>query len=291
MGVRVLGYRIGLFTLLRELQYTFSRAVQEPLAATYVPVFQELREQWKLILLEEIEILDALAHAQAAVDKADGGLDGFAGRVSRAVDDHTSGNTRKQLRTALLKNKPLGKFRRPVLGGQLQSMTDWSETLTKCGVPALVAMAPEADALVAAGQSAEELRKKAQGKNRDFRDIGARKQFIDKVNGARKESHGGLAKLPFQHATLTSSFADGFFYSEPPREEEETIDEVKTSIAELLAQLEERQAFLKKLEEEAENEAKAAAEQAAQAQTAEDLEAQAQALLAQAAALKAKLKK
>ncbi|MDI1432153.1 hypothetical protein [Polyangium sorediatum] len=260
------------------------------MAAPHLPIFQALREEWKIILLEEIAILDLLSLAQAAVDRADGGLDTFAGRVSRTVDDHTHGNTRKQLRTALFKNKPLGKFRRPVLGGQLAAMADWSDTLMKCGVPALVSFAPEADTLIAAGRNAEELRKKAQGKNRDFRDIGMRKQFIDKVNAARKESHGGLAKLPFQDTTLPPDFADGFFYSDPPREEEETIDEVKTSIAELLAQLEERQVLLKKLEEEAEAEAKAAAEQAAQAQAAEDLEAQARALLAQAAALKAKIK-
>ncbi|MDI1478590.1 hypothetical protein [Polyangium sp. y55x31] len=291
MAARSLAYRIGLFTLLRELQYTLSRARQEPHAAVYVPVFQGLHEEWKLVLLEEIEILDAVSRAQATVDKADGALDGFAGRVSRTIDDTTDGNTRKQLRTALFKNKPLGKFRRPVLAGQLDSMSDWAETLAKCGVPALVALAPEAEEFVSAGKDAEQLRKAAQASNRDFRDVGKRKQFIDKVNAARKEAHGGLGKLPFQNPALPQDFADGFFYREPPREQEETIDEVKTSIAELTAQLEERNALLKKLEEEAEAEARAAEEQRAQAQAVEQLEAQAKALLEQAAALKAKAKR
>ncbi|TKD12433.1 hypothetical protein [Polyangium fumosum] len=291
MAARIIAYRIGLFTLLRELQYTLSRAKEEPLAVGYVPGFQALRDDWKLILLEEIDMLDILAQAQAAVDKADGGLDGFAGRVSRTVDESTSGNTRKQLRTALFKNKPLAKFRRPVLGGQLASMSDWAETLAKCGVPALIAMAPEAEMLVAAGEDAENQRKSAQSSNRNFRDVGHRKQFIDKVNAARKEAHGGLAKLPFEHPALPRDFAEGFFYSEPPRDEEETIDEVKTSIAELTAQLEERQALLKKLEEEAEAEARADEERLAKAQIAEELEAQAKALLEKAAALKAQAKK
>ncbi|MDC3956671.1 hypothetical protein KEG38_22615 [Polyangium jinanense] len=291
MAARILSYRIGLFTLLRELQYTLSHARQEPLAAVYVPVFQELREEWKLVLLEEIEILDGMSQAQAAVDKADGGLDVFAGRASRGIDDTTEGPTRKQLRTALFKNKPLGKFRRPVLAGQLDNMSDWAETLAKCGVPALVAMAPEAETLVFAGKDAEQLRKTAQSSNRDFRDVGRRKQFIDKVNAARKEAHGGLGKLPFQNPALPHDFADGFFYSEPPREQEETIDEVKAAIAELTAQLEERNALLKKLEEEAEAEARAAEERQARAQAAEELEAQAKALLEQAAALRAKARK
>ncbi|MRG95886.1 hypothetical protein [Polyangium spumosum] len=291
MGVRTLAYRLGLFTLLRELQYTLSQAKQEPLAAGYVPVFQALRDHWKLILLEEIDILDLLAQAQAGVDKADGGLDGFAGRVSRIVDESTSGNTRKQLRKALFKNKPLAKFRRPVLGGQLALMSDWAETLAKCGVPVLVALAPEAETLVAAAEDADKQRKSAQSTNRDFRDVGNRKQFIDKVNAARKEAHGGLAKLPFENHSLPRDFAERFFYSEPPRDEEETIDEVKTSIEELTAQLEERKALLAKLEEEAEAEARAEEERLAQAEAAEELEAQAKALLEKAAALKAKTKK
>ncbi|MDC3953619.1 hypothetical protein [Polyangium jinanense] len=288
MSARILAYRIGLFTLLRELQYTLSRAKQEPLAAGYVPVFQALRDEWKLILLEEIDILDSLAQAQASVNKADEGLDAFAGRVSRITDESTSGHSRKQLRSALFKNKPLAKFRRPVLGGQLELMSDWAETLAKCGVPALVALAPEAETLIAAGQDAENQRKHAQSTNRDFRDVGTRKQFLDKVNAARKEAHGGLGKLPFENLALPRDFADGFFYSESPRDEEETIDEVKTSIEELQAQLEERQALLAKLEAEAEAEARAAEERLAQVQAVEELEAQAKALLEKAAALKAK---
>jgi hypothetical protein len=66
---------------------------------------------------------------------------------------------------------------------------------------------------------------------------------------------------------------------------------VKTSIEELEAQLVARNAQLEKLEEDAANEAKAAQDQAAEDQTVEDLEAQGQALLKKAAALKASRKK
>lgn len=291
MGIRVLAYRISLFGLRREIQYTLSLMAQEPLAAAHLPVFQGLRNEWNGVLLEETTILDEMANGQAAVDKSDMGLDSFAKRVSNAVNENTDGLTRKQIRAALFKNRPLTKFMRSVLGTQLTAMLDWSDTLAKCGVPALVAMAAEAAALTAAAKSAEQLRAAAQKKNRDFRDVGARKQLIDKVNGARKEAHGALAKLPFENPALPQGFADTFFYSEPPRDEEETIDEVKTAIEELEAQLKERQAQLKKLEEDAALEAQAAAERKALESTADDLEAQGQALLEKAAALKAKLKK
>ncbi len=288
MGIRVLAYRVGLFILLREIQYSISQMRQEPLAAPHVQSHQALRDAWKLVLLEEIEILDELSEAQAAVDKADKAIDAFCGRVSRGVDEHTDGNTRKQIRLALFKNKTLAKFRRPVLAGQLLSFSEWSVTLAKCGVPALLAMAPEATALADVGKSAEALRNAARKRNRDFRDVGTRKQFIDKVNATRKETHGILAKMPFENPALPQDFARSFFYNDAPRSEEETIDEVMTSIEELEAQLVERNALLKTLQEEALADANAAAEHAAQGQAIEDMEAQAQELLKKAAALKAK---
>ncbi|MBK9266572.1 MAG: hypothetical protein IPM54_43140 [Polyangiaceae bacterium] len=291
MSARIIAYVTGLLSVLREIQYTLARASKEPLAAIYVPTFQAIREEWQTVLLEEIARLDALSNAQALVSKADQGIDAFAGRVSRAVDDHTDGPTRKQIRTALFKNKSLSKFRRPVLGGQLDAMTDWADTLGKCGVPALAALAPEAATLVAAGEAARDEREKAQAANRHFRTVGQRKQFIDKLNATRKEAHGGLAKLTFEHPNLPQDFADGFFYSEPVRDDEETIDEVKASIEDLEVKLEERRVLLKKLEEEAENEIKAEQERQARAQAIDDLEAQAKALLEKAAALKAKSKK
>lgn len=273
-------------SLLREIQYTLSQLSHAPLAASYVPVFQALREECQQVLLEEIAILDELSSALALVSKADSGLDAFAGRVSGMVDEHTSGPTRKQVRTALFKNKPLTRFRRPVLAGQLEAMADWADTLSRCGVPALVALAPEAVPLVEAGLAAQQTRTAAQKRNRDFRDIGTRKQFIDKVNAARKEAYGGLAKLPFQNPALPSDFVDDFFYIEPPRDEEETIDQVKASIEELEAQLVEKKTLLAELEAQAAAEAQAEQERLAQTQAADELEAQAQALLAQAAALR-----
>lgn len=264
---------------------------QEPLAAPFLPGFQSLRGECDTVSAQEITIADEQAGAQAACDSIDQKIDAFVLRVSNAVNEHTDGPTRKQLRAALFKNKSLSRFRRPVLGGQLTSMLDWSEILANCGVPALALLAPEADTLVKAGQDASALRDGVAQKNRNFREVGARKQLIDKTNAMRSEAHGGLKKLSFENPNLSTGFADSFFYSEPPREEEETIDEVKASIEALEAELGERKALLGKLEEEAAQAAKEAEEKKALEAAAGDLEAQAQALLAKAAAMKAKLPK
>jgi len=289
MGIRVLAYRVGLFILLREIQYSQSQMRQEPLAAPYVPNYQALRAGWQEVLLEEIDILDAISQAQAAVDKADKAIDAFCGRVSRSVDEHTDGNTRKQIRLALFKNKTLAKFRRPVLAGQLLAFAEWSVTLVKCGVPELMAMAPEAEQLTVVGKGAEALRAAAKKRNRDFRDVGTRKQFIDKVNATRKETHGLLAKMPFENPALPQDFARTFFYSDSPRNEDETMDEVRTAIEELEAQLVERAAQLKTLEDEARADAETETKRAALQKKRLDLRAQARELLKEADELDTKL--
>ncbi len=60
MTVRILSYDTGLLSLLREIQYPLARATQEPLAAIYIPTFQSHREDWQIILLKEIALLDYL---------------------------------------------------------------------------------------------------------------------------------------------------------------------------------------------------------------------------------------
>jgi hypothetical protein len=174
------------------------------------------------------------------------------------------------------------------LGRQLKEMGDWETTLSSCGVPALAALAPDAHDLYQLGKAASDLRDKALSDNRNFRDVGARKQYIDGLNAARKDADGGLSKLPFQDPSLPQDFGDGFFLSEPPRDEEETIDDVKTKIAALEAQLKEEQTRLAKMEQDAADAAKAAQEEKDRETQADALEAQAAELLKKAQEMRGK---
>ncbi|HMY20668.1 MAG TPA: hypothetical protein PKA58_30290, partial [Polyangium sp.] len=71
MSARILGYSLGLFSLLREILYTQGRITQEPLAAAYISTFQGLRTEWQNIQVEEITHIDKITLAQAFVDKTD----------------------------------------------------------------------------------------------------------------------------------------------------------------------------------------------------------------------------
>ncbi|MFT3764408.1 MAG: hypothetical protein QM820_02645 [Minicystis sp.] len=291
MSARTLSYRTGIFSLLREILYTLSQAGEEPKAAQFVPTFQKHRDEWQVVLLEEVSIIETLAKAQAGVDRADLRLDRFVRRVMRAVDDHTAGNTRKLLRDKLLKGKAESRFRAPVLGRQLEDMAHWGDTLAKCGVPALAALASEANDHYQMGVAAEVLRAEAQKTNRNFRDVGARKQFIDTLNGSRKEVDGALAKMPFTDAVLPQDFNDGFFLRDAPRDEEEpeeTVEDLEASVKAQENQLAETRARLSRKQQEIADAAAAEQAEKDKAAQAEALKKQAEGLLKQAAALMGK---
>jgi hypothetical protein len=247
--MRTIPYTIGVLSLLREVWYTVCQMREEPLASPHLQTFENLYQEAKNTLLpSELSVTEEVESSQVKVDRADGDLDRFAGRVSRAVDDIPDPNTRKQYKTNLFKGQPLSKFRRPVLGGQLLAQSGWAATLSQSNVPALVTLADEADPLVKKGQDASQSRTEAQQQNRQFRDVGARKQFIDKLNGARRLAAGSLAKLAHDSPALPNDYADRFWRTEPAVDEEETLDDVKAAIADLKAKLAEREDQLKKME-------------------------------------------
>jgi len=292
MAARTIAYRTGLLLLIREIRYTLAQLAAEPLASAHVPAFQALRDECKTVLLQEVDLLEGLAAAQAAVDKADDNLDDFAGRTSRAVEDFTGSNPKHPLVAHLFKGKSLSKFKRPVLGGQLETMRGWGSPLTSTGAAPLLSLANELPALIAAADKAVALQDAATQKNREFRDLGARRALVDKLNAQRKETGGVLAKLPFQLPNLPPDFGDRFFRTEAlASEEEETIEEVKASITDLEAQLADRKAQLATMEAQEAAAAKAAVERKAAEQSLEELEAQQAELAKKAAALKAQLGK
>lgn len=292
MPPRTLSPRTALLTLLREIRYTLAQLVAHPLTVAHAPTFQALRDEWKAVLSTELEILEERATAQAAIDRADDDLDDIAGRTSRGVDDFAGENEKHPLRMHLFKGKSLSKFRRPILGGQLAAMQGWVAPLADSGAPPLVAISGDLVPLLKAANQAVTLQTDSTSKNRQFRDVGQRKQFIDKLNAKRKEVYGMLAKLPFEHAHLPPNFAERFFRVESADDEtEETIEDVKAAIAELEVELAQRKAQLSTLEAAAAAAAKAAADKKAKELALEELEAQQAELAKKAAALKAQLGK
>lgn len=273
--MRNLPYTISAVSLIRDLWYSVCRMQDEAPAAPFLPIFVALHEEAKTVLLPaEIDVLQGISGAQAKVDKADNGLDVFAGRVFRTVEDLAEARTKKKLKTIFFKGLPLSRFRRPVLGGQLQAQSGWGSALQASGIPTLMALAPDSDPLVQKGEAASKARTDAAQKNREFRDVGMRKQFIDKVNGQRLLAHAALSKVPLDDPSLPTDYGESFFLGEAAPDNEETLDDVKADITALEAKLAERRQALAAMEAEAAAAAQVEAERQAKQSALGDLETQ-----------------
>jgi hypothetical protein len=278
MSARILKPKTALITLLGELRYTLSRLHANPLTTAHVATFQALRDEWRPVLDKEISLQEALSDAQALIDAEDAALDDFASRVSKTVLTITKDDRGSALYTHFFGNKSLSEFRRPNLGAQLEAMRPWGDSLANSPFPALKAMAKEHAQLVAAADKAVSARDKARQQNKQFREVGERRQFVDKLNAARKVTHGALAKLALETPGLPSGFADQFFRSEASRDEGDdeetppTIAQVTETIDALEAQLTSQKALLAKLQGEAEAATKAAAAREADQTALSDLQ-------------------
>jgi hypothetical protein len=264
MAARLIKPRTALSTVLVDIRYTLSRTQADPRTGAFVAEFQARRDEWTAIHQEELSYLEAASDAQARVDAADEGLDAFASKLSKAVLTITGDDRGHPLYLHFFGDKPLSSFTRPVLGGQLDAMKKWPTSLAQSPFPALVALGPELSGLLADADAALAARDDAQQKNKLFREIGARRLFVDRVNATRKTTHAALLKLAIEAPGMPADFADRFFRKTGGDEEEEaTIASVTTAIAALEDQLAQQKALLASLQADEEADAQAAAQHAA----------------------------
>ena len=187
----------------------------------------------------------------------------------------------------------MSRFKRPVLGTELEAMRAWIPLLTNNKHPSLAALAPELEASIKAADATLAVAQELSQKLKELRSDGARLALVEKTNATRKAVCGALATLPHQQPGLPGDFASQFFRRGPGNENgperAPTIDEVTARLAELAEETAEKQVLLAELQAKAEAEAKAAAEaEAARAKLAE-LEMIMANAAKEAAAVKAKL--
>lgn len=250
MPARTLPLRTSLLVLLSELVYNLDRLRTSPFGTPFVPLFESLRADWNGVLAQELSLREAHTLAQAMVDAADDGLDDFCAAHSKVVLTLTKDSTKHPLWELFYGKKTLAQFKRPVLGGQFDTMSAWVGLLEKSEHPSLSALAAELIALVKTASEAIAARDKADQENRLFRAVGARKQWIDKLNAARKETFGALDKLPHEQPGLPTDFASRFFRPASAAADGElpTIASVKAQMAQLQAELADQAALLLDLE-------------------------------------------
>ncbi len=295
MAVRNLSHLISLLALRGEIIYTLDQVQAHPLTQTYIPIYEGLRDKWGGVFKEELDLRDGLSAANARVVAVDTALNALASRVSKALLVLTGDDRDHPLYIAYFKKKSLTDFKRPILGTQLESMRGWIPELKKSDDPALVALGAEVEAAVALADDAIATRTKLEADSTFFRETGNRKKLFDKVNAARKQTHGELAKMPHEKLGLPATFADLFFRhlssgsDSGDNEAEMTTARIDEEIAALEGQIAHKKALREAVVIEREKQAKAEAAKAAELAAIKELEKAAAEVTRKLAEAKAKL--
>ena len=291
---RTLHRRTALPTQRGEIRYTLGQLRAHPLGAPHVAVFEGLRAECIEVHEADLCLLEDQADAQARVDVTDDKLNEMATRFSRALLTLTGNNRSSPTYRYYFGSKPLAAFKKRTLGGKLKEMAAWIPSLPGAA-PSLQAMGPELIAAVAAGQQAENAKEDVARQRRELRDIGPRRQLIDRLNAVRKEVHGALARLPHEHLHLPTNFADQFFrrdHSRPEREDDsgvETVESARAHLEALRADVVATEERIAELLAEAEAEEQAARARAKQEEVVADFDRALAELLAKRAAAIAEL--
>jgi hypothetical protein len=291
MAIRNLSHLIALVPLRGEIIHTHDQVKAHPLTQSYVPVFEGLRDDWSTVFAEELTLRDGLSAANARVATSDAALNDLASRVSKSLLTLTGDDRTHPLYVAYFKKKSLSEFKRPMLGKQLEAMKGWVPELMKSDIPTLVALAPEVESAVTAAEDALNTRTTLEASITFFRETGNRKKLFDKVNAARKQTYGELAKMPHEKVGLPAGFAELFFRHESSNAEDDRTspEEIDQEIEDLEAQIAEKKELRAALVAELEKQAKAEAEKAAEQAAIADLERIAMEAAQKVAAAKAKL--
>jgi len=113
MTARLLDPDSALLSLIVELRYSLSRFQADSKASFCIPIFQPLRDECDVVLMQELKLQEDLSKAQALVDIADENIDDFASRLSKAVLTITKDDRSHPLYIFFFNKKPLSTFIRP----------------------------------------------------------------------------------------------------------------------------------------------------------------------------------
>lgn len=293
MGAYLLKYDASLGLVLEEAIYPRAILAANPLTAALAADFDTFLAQWAKVDQQETQLRIARVKADALVAAADDRLDVLVDAVSQAVLLEVKNNRKSPQYLLYFGAKAPNEIKRPVLGGQLDTMKGWVPSLLASANPTLKDLGGKLQDAVTAAESAVKAQAEAEQQMRDFRTIGERRALIDALNALRKGTYGKLAEMP--HANpgehLPAGFADQFFRPETRKpagrgtaaDLTEEIASLETRLADLKAQLAQRIA-----EEDAA--AKAKTEEATLAAAIVEAEKEAAAAAAKVAALKAQKK-
>ena len=228
-GIQTFAPKTSVETLYNEYFFTLGRLRRHKLAKALAPMLEALRPKLDAAAAEELGLTENEYEAAAAVVYADNDLNDSV--------DFVSGNAHRNtpLWTRLFADQRPSDLKKPLLGGQLETMRSWPATLTSVeGNAILKDHAPILTERVTAGDAAAAEKKTVAQNFADYRAVGTRARLITELNAARKAIHGKLGEI--QHANhLRAGWAESFFMQDSSPAP--TLGELDRRIAAMEAQL------------------------------------------------------
>ncbi len=214
--MRTLPAGFPLLDLVHELSFSTAQLQAQPLGASYAKEFEALLAATHKALLRQLELVTAQAVADAKVVRADDVLNQLVDQLSLTVLGLTGGEREHPLYQRFFGRQRPSEAKRPILGAQLELMRDWEATLLAAPQPELQALGTQLASAVKTADVAVEALRKAEQQRTDFAELGDCKELLDKVNAARKATHGKLGEAVYKHPerNLPADFAEQFFVRE-----------------------------------------------------------------------------
>lgn len=204
-------------------KFTLVRIRRCPHTKSLIPDVESFRPRIDAALAEERSLIEADMEAAAGVQFTDRDLDDSATFVAANVD------LKSLLGARLFGDMRPRDFRRPQLGGQLQTMAEWPSALIESEKEVLVSHVPLLTQRVAAGQASSEEKKSTTQKLADFRAVGTRVKLNEAFNAWRKSLYGKLGDIQHANPSLGPGWAESFFLHESS--DEPTVADLDRKIA------------------------------------------------------------
>ncbi|EYF01338.1 hypothetical protein [Chondromyces apiculatus] len=224
-----------------ELAHTEAATASDLLTATLTPAFTQLREDLVALRSQEVDHHDAVRNAAARAFPIDDELNGITDQVKVRTLALARNDYQDQRYRQYFGDQSPSELKRHVLGEQLEVMRTWVAMLDAHGDPELAEISQRLAPIVERADAVVNAQAVAQ-QHLDAFEVGARKAFIDQVNGQRKLAFGRLGEII--HATperrLTSSYTERFFL--------QNTSARMTSVAALQHQVKVQKAKLARLE-------------------------------------------
>jgi hypothetical protein len=246
----------SLETLFREQTYTIAQIEAYPIARPFLPRALEVLERWNALNAQELQLLRQEVAAQAFVDRVDGDLDPVVEDLAALVLRLVGSNRKHPLYLFFFGRYRPSDLVKPVLGVELTEVKAWPPALKGSEHAELRPVGDRVEALVTEADQAVAQKAGVARQWNELYLLGAHKVFVDDFNAWRRDLHADLSKLPQtpEGKALPHDFADRFFLRDRRRTAstpELTIGEIRTQLADLQAQLAQRELEQKEREEAA----------------------------------------